>query len=68
MRYILNLEIRMFMVKMLSSILAVAVLSLLEVLSRFLQLLKTSGLKIGIVTGFIIQFPLLKRQMNQEKF
>jgi hypothetical protein len=42
------------MAEVLSSILVVAVSSLLEVPNRFLQLQRTSGLKIGTIIDFII--------------
>jgi hypothetical protein len=48
------------------SILVAVVSSLLEVPNRFLQLQRTSGLKIGIVIGFIIQFLLSKKGMTLE--
>jgi hypothetical protein len=57
----------MLMAEVLSSILVVAVSSLLEVPNRFLQLQKTSGLKIGTVIGFIIQFLLSKKGMTLEE-
>jgi putative flippase GtrA len=46
--------------------LVAAVSSLLAVPNKFLQLKRTSGLKIGIVIGFIIQFLLSKKGMTLE--
>ena len=55
----------MWMGRLLSSTLVVAVLNLLEVLNKFLLLPKISRLKIDIVIGFTIRFQWLKKRMSQ---
>ena len=67
MRCILSLETRRWMAKLLSNTLVAVVLSLLEVPSRFHRFPRISGLKIGIDTGFTIQFLLFKKETIQGK-
>jgi len=58
-------RVRMWMGKLLLSTLVAAVLNLLEVLSKFLQLPRINGLKIGIGIGFIIRFQWSNKRMSQ---
>jgi len=55
-RCIISLGVTIWMRRLLSSTLVVVVLNLLKVLSKFLQLPRINGLKIGIGVGFIIRF------------
>jgi len=55
----------MWMGRLLSSTLVVAVLNLLEVLNKFLLLPRITGLKIGTGISFTIRFQWLKKGMSQ---